>query len=252
MQETITIAPRRHLGKIVAQVTIDETARDDLTITEHPVELGAAITDHAYKNPAEVTIRCGWSNSSEIAAGDESYVAAVYKQLLALQVSRIPFNIQTGKRLYHNMLFRSLSQVTDEKTEATLMLTAICREIIIVQTQVTTVPPPENQKAPAKTGATQNTGTKQPDQKPLTTLTPSTVPAGSPLAQQLDTQPGAFTYNGVTYGPPINVDQNGNETAAPPPVIPAGSPLANQLDSNPGGFTSGGVTWGPIEQVPAS
>lgn len=49
---------------IVANVTVEEKHQDDLEITEHPVEQGGAITDHAFKKPAEVTVRMAWSNSS--------------------------------------------------------------------------------------------------------------------------------------------------------------------------------------------
>src|SRR6516165_2153430 len=39
----------RSVGGIVAQVWISEQERDELHITEHPVEQGAPISDHAYK-----------------------------------------------------------------------------------------------------------------------------------------------------------------------------------------------------------
>jgi hypothetical protein len=111
---TALFKPQRGLGPITAQVTIEEHHLDDLTITKHPVELGAQITDHSYKEPAEVVIRCAWSNSgingliSNIASvvdlieggnqGIANYIQQVYAQLLALQESRIPFDIVTGKR----------------------------------------------------------------------------------------------------------------------------------------------------------
>ena len=47
----------------IAQAVVQEHHTDTLTITQHPVESGAAIADHAYKEPAEITIVCGWSNS---------------------------------------------------------------------------------------------------------------------------------------------------------------------------------------------
>jgi hypothetical protein len=50
-------------GVIVAQITESERHVDELRITDHPVESGAPITDHAFKMPVEVTIRCSWSNS---------------------------------------------------------------------------------------------------------------------------------------------------------------------------------------------
>ena len=43
----------RRIGLIVPSVVISEKHNDTLEITEHPVEVGAAISDHAYR------IECG-------------------------------------------------------------------------------------------------------------------------------------------------------------------------------------------------
>lgn len=56
-------AIRRSIGDIVANITVEERHTDELQITTHPVESGAPITDHAFKRPAELTLRLGWSNS---------------------------------------------------------------------------------------------------------------------------------------------------------------------------------------------
>lgn len=173
----ITIDPKRSIGSIVAHVTMEEVATDELQITEHPVELGSPITDHAFKKQADLVIRCGWSNASlggvlagvkglvsALTGGDafgSDYVSGIYNQLLVLQESRIPFDVSTGKRLYTNMLMRSLSQTTDEKSEYTLMVTAVFKQILIVQTQATTLPPREDQGQPEATAETSNTGVKQ-------------------------------------------------------------------------------------------
>lgn len=173
----ITIDPKRSIGSIVAHVTMEEVATDELQITEHPVELGANVTDHAFKKPADLVIRCGWSNASlagvlngvkglvsALTGGDafgSDYVSGVYNQLLALQESRIPFDVSTGKRLYTNMLMRSLSQTTDEKSEYTLMVTAVFKQVLIVQTQATTLPPKDDQAQPESTAETADAGTKQ-------------------------------------------------------------------------------------------
>lgn len=60
----ITIDAKRSIDSIVAHVTLEEVGTDELQITDHPVEQGAEITDHAYKKNPEVVIRCGWSNAS--------------------------------------------------------------------------------------------------------------------------------------------------------------------------------------------
>lgn len=175
--ETAIFKPQRMLGPVIAQVTVEEQHVDELEITNHPVEQGAAITDHAFKKPAEVIIRCGWSNSGAQSLitdltnalnffesgeiGSFNYVQEVYGQLLTLQEARIPFSIITGKRVYDNMLFRSLIVGTDEKTEHTLFLTAICRQIILVNTEIVPSPTAEVMTSPDVTAPVQNFGTKQ-------------------------------------------------------------------------------------------
>lgn len=179
----ITVRPARTLGAIQAQCTLEERHQDDLVITDHPVEQGAQITDHAYKRPAEVSLRYGWNGAGlaqlvgsinplqpDLPNGDS--IVDTYQKLLELQASRIPFEILTGKRRYSNMLIKSLATTTDEKTENVLFINATCREVLIVQTQATTLPPKTSQKTPKKTAGTSKAGLKQ-----LKPATPS--PGGS-------------------------------------------------------------------------
>jgi len=154
-------APQRQIGGIVANVTVEEDATDELTITEHPVEQGASITDHAYKNPARLRIRAGWSNSSIQAGADPNYATDIYNQLLALQVSAQVFTITTGKRFYSNMLMRMIRQDTTQETEAALDVIMEFQQIIIAATAPTNVPPPTQQRFPSQTAAPINLSTRQ-------------------------------------------------------------------------------------------
>ena len=52
------------IGGIQVDTMLEETYEDSLEITEHPVEAGAAITDHSFKRPMELVLFCGWSDSS--------------------------------------------------------------------------------------------------------------------------------------------------------------------------------------------
>jgi len=153
------------VGSFHAYVTLEERHHDELVITDHPVEQGASISDHAYKKPAEVTLTLAWSNSSLSSITSlqfGNYSQFVYKQLLALQSSRTPFALSTGKRRYQNMMIQSLDTTTDAKTENSLIATIHCREVIIVQTTTTQLQPAANMSSPQKTAAITNSGTKQP------------------------------------------------------------------------------------------
>ncbi len=172
MSSLLTITPQGSIGGIDIQATLEAQHGDRLETTEHPVESGASITDHSYKLPAEVTLRCGWSNASTAAlvggltslfAGGgltgADYVSGIYSQLLALQEGRTLFSITTPKRQYDNMLMLSLGMTIDQKTNDALMVTAMFREIIITSTQSTSIPPQSNQANPQGSAQTQDVGT---------------------------------------------------------------------------------------------
>lgn len=162
-------APKRSIkspiGSFSAYITLEEHHHDELVITDHPVEQGAQISDHAYKKPSELTVTIAWTNSSLAAVLSlefGNYSSHVYEQLLKLQKSRQLFSISTGKRKYQNMLIQSIDTTTDAKTENCFITTMHCREVIVVQTTTTQLVPAENQAMPQKTGQSTNTGTKQP------------------------------------------------------------------------------------------
>jgi hypothetical protein len=175
----------------MADVTVEEIHHDRVELTEHPVERGGVVSDHAFKRPAEIVIRCGFSNSSPAAAGlggliggtiggvlgqaiggaagniaagiaggvlgdiitggTGSYVDQTYANFLTLQEQREPFTVLTGKRTYKNMVITSLSAHTDHTSENALMLTVECKEVIFVDAITATVGPSSGMKDPSAT-----------------------------------------------------------------------------------------------------
>ncbi|KAA2237668.1 phage baseplate protein [Salinarimonas soli] len=146
---------RREIGTLIPHIVSEESHRDDLFITLHPVERGATISDHAFKMPATVEMRVGYSNST---AGQEGFVQEVYQEFLDLQFEREPFDVFTGKRAYTNMLIASLQVTTDPRTEEVLSLTVGLREVIIVDTQMTSS---KKQADPSRTGSPVEGGQRQ-------------------------------------------------------------------------------------------
>jgi hypothetical protein len=165
---------QRSIGGFTATVTVREVAQDELVITEQPVESGAAISDHAYKRPATVRIEAGWGPNGPNGPQDPKLV---YSQLLALQSSRQPFTVVTGKRMYQNMLIKMLEQETDGDSEYVLIVTATCQQIILVNTSVVQSPTlnAANMTMPQQTAPAQNQGTQQ--AKPTNAFSPSQVAA---------------------------------------------------------------------------
>ena len=81
--QLITIDPfTKKIGPktIIADATVEERHMDRLEITNHPVETGAAITDHAFYHPPELTLVLGWSNSakpSKLAQAADNKIAQI-------------------------------------------------------------------------------------------------------------------------------------------------------------------------------
>lgn len=175
---------------IIPDVTIEERHKDDMDISQVPVEQGAPISDHAYKKAAELTMRIAWSTSKPLTSligsaitGTTVSIIDVYNRLQALQTATStppylqPFTVTTGKRTYKNMLLRSLQVVTNKDSENALMVEAIFQQVIIVTTQV--------QSASTLLGATQNQAQPQNTAPPVSTganqLGPSNTTAGSTI-----------------------------------------------------------------------
>lgn len=174
--DTLLVRQSRSISGIFPDVTVEENHLDELEITSHPVEKGADIADHAFKRPLELVMRVGWSPSRSISLnrgilGDlasrvtditgNSYVQDAYEQLLSLQEALEPFEVVTGKRIYQNMLLKALAVTTDKQTENALFVEARFQEVILVYTQVTTLPPIAQQSFAPSTAAAVDAGVKQ-------------------------------------------------------------------------------------------
>lgn len=158
----------RTIMGLFADVTIEEKHKDELNITDHPTEAGASISDHAYMEPPELTIKVGWSESAgklngyvgNSFLGGTMSLIIVYEALQLLQKSKVPLIVMSGKRLYTNMLIKSLGCTTDKTTEHVLMIDITFKKVIRVMTSETTVLV-ENQKTPEATAGVQDGGTVQ-------------------------------------------------------------------------------------------
>ncbi|KAB8305807.1 hypothetical protein EH227_24920 [Rouxiella chamberiensis] len=159
----------RKIGLIIPDVVVSEKHQDALEITEHPVEIGAPVSDHSYKRPSEVTMEIGFSGGGSLLdIADTSAIGIslgtspkeIYQQILDLQASRVPFDVTTGKRQYNNMLIRAIDVTTDRTSENVLMCVLTLREVIISQTQSISVADKADMQDGVSTSSVQNTGTK--------------------------------------------------------------------------------------------
>jgi hypothetical protein len=125
-----------------AFMRVDHTSK--LRITENPVETGAAIADHSFMQPQELSMEILMSDAAtSVVAGQFtggwSRSVTGYQVLRELQRMRIPVNILTRLGLYQNMLIESISAPDDYKTLYGLRVSVIFREVIIAQVQTVKV-----------------------------------------------------------------------------------------------------------------
>ncbi len=158
--------PGRSIGTLIPDIVVAEAHRDELLITQHPVEGGGIISDHAFKRPAEVEMQIGYSDATGRYVG---YSRDAYEALLAIQAARRPINVSTGKRRYRNMLVRGISTITDGHSANILMATVSLQEVIIVSTKTTgtgsdttkAADSPSDQASPSTTGGVTDMGSQQ-------------------------------------------------------------------------------------------
>jgi hypothetical protein len=179
------------IGGITVDTTIEEYYEDVLEVTEHPVASGTNISDHSFKRPMGLRMRCQWSDSNlnallgqlnslftggALAASD--YIAGIYSQLLNLQESRQTFSVVSGLRLYDSMLMTGLFVHRDQRTRFALRVEAVMQQVIIADTQTATLPPQASMKTPAANAEVVNSG-----QQSLQSGSPSpggSLPVGGP------------------------------------------------------------------------
>ena len=106
-------------------------------ITEHPVQTGANISDHAYMQPARLTLEIAMSDAMDMyTAGQFTEGAKSVSAYLALKTmckNRQPLTIMTRLDTYANMLIENMHAIEDYKTLYGLKCPVYFRQIMIGQ-----------------------------------------------------------------------------------------------------------------------
>ena len=187
------------LPDIIAQATFEEHHIDRMEITRHPVEQGAAISDHAFAEPSIVHLRLGWSNSSSqgqlasaadiarswgatlggtagqvigavsgavqagynlLSVSGQDAVNEAYQNLLIMYYSRALFTLYTAKRVYSNMICKMVATETDWERANSMVVVVECEQIILVNTKTVALDL-KTQSNPASTASPISAGTQQ-------------------------------------------------------------------------------------------
>lgn len=110
--------------------------RRELKTTEHPVQTGAVLTDHAYLLPAKITLEIGMSDAMQSYqtgqwSSDPSKSVSAFQTLLNLQKGRALLTLSTRLNTYKNVLIQSISAVESDQTRASLRATVTFVELFV-------------------------------------------------------------------------------------------------------------------------
>ena len=139
MDKVTTMIVSPTMGRIVFDAVFSTDHSANATITQHPVQSGASISDHAYMEPDEVSAEVGMTDTAASISGGASRSVNAYAQLRALMELREPFTLITRLRTYQNMLITSISAPDDYKTMNALRASIVFQQVNIVSVSTTTV-----------------------------------------------------------------------------------------------------------------
>lgn len=106
-----------------------------LTITQHPVETGASVTDHSYFNPRRFSFDIGMTDCivSPQFSGDYNRSVNAYNALVDLQKSRQRLTLVSKYGIFPNILIESVDVSDDYSTKNAMKATITLLEIIVAK-----------------------------------------------------------------------------------------------------------------------
>lgn len=144
------------IGAIELDCSISESHTSEVEVTEHPVEVGSAVSDHARRKPLGLTIEgmitdtpvdddLRIENKAEgFQRGKVHRAKDAYQDLCALRDAGEAVTIVTALHTYKNMVLTSLAIPRNSDTGEALRFTAQFKEIRTVESgtvEVTTTKP---------------------------------------------------------------------------------------------------------------
>ena len=132
-----------------------ERGEETLTMTDHPIDSNGARTDHVYIAPVRLSV------SFAIGAQTGRTFADVWNQLSKWHASATLMTVQTGKRLYTDMLIVGIANTTTEETENILWFDVAFQQLRVVTLVTGALPLKARQSTPKKTASKEVQGNKQ-------------------------------------------------------------------------------------------
>lgn len=131
MAVTTTMIDSPTFGRFIFDAVFNTQHDANVTPTQHPVQTGASIADHAFINPDEVSVEIGMTDVVTGVGADHSVNA--YNQLRAIMARREPVTLITRLYTYTNMLITAISAPDDYTTQNALKAQIYFQKINIVK-----------------------------------------------------------------------------------------------------------------------
>ena len=141
-----------NIGGLFFDAIMSTNTQESLTITSHPVQSGANISDHAFRNPTKISMEIMMSDVMaqrvpgqftdgsgirgvilNMAGANGSKSVSAYQRLVELQRMRMPFSVKTRLGYYDNMLIESIDAPDDVNTLHGLRCTVNMTEVLLAQ-----------------------------------------------------------------------------------------------------------------------
>lgn len=116
----------------------------EIELTQHPVQSGANITDHAFIKPARLGMDIGMSDAMQSYTigqwkGNASKSVAAYQTMIALELARTPVTIKTRLKTYNNMVIVGIHTRDENKTNHGLRASITFEQLIMATTSTQSV-----------------------------------------------------------------------------------------------------------------
>lgn len=193
-----------YFGAVYFEFVFSTEHQKTVTLTTHPVQYGAVITDHAIIEPEEVTVSLGTTESftpATVQALGEGYVPEqdhsvnAFQLLNALMERREPLRLVTRLHTYDNMLITSMSVPDDYKTMSALRATLIFTKVNVAVVGVVSV---QQSTSGSQSGTRRRSSTRAATRTQGTTDRPESVSTVTQVTRFIDSFTGGAASRVVT------------------------------------------------------
>ena len=132
-------------GDIQLDATLREDTETNSTLTSHPIEFGAVISDHVFDNPKTYVVEGGVTDTPMGFVGDDpagdsfsgsnaTRSQAAWELLQRIKAAGDVFDVQTGLELIEDVVLISLVNSREAATSKALFVRMTLQQVILTDT----------------------------------------------------------------------------------------------------------------------